>query len=150
MCFALTYFLRSVACPSLPARRVFKRLDKNADGKIDIEDLMLELAELAKAKGAPEDGKLPFSRKEAAMVIWEVDDDNDKAIDWEEFHTTFHRARDDKTGCEPHKLFHVIEFLMHDKNGNGMIDVDECLSIMYARYGRVSARSSPPTARTEW
>jgi calmodulin len=107
-------------------KRVFKRLDKNGDLKIDVEDLLGELAFL----------QMPYTRKEAGMILWEVDDDNDTAVDWEEFRMTFHRTRDDKTGCEPRKLFHVIEFLMHDKNHNGVIDVDECLAIMYARYGK--------------
>ncbi|KAG8466540.1 hypothetical protein KFE25_007919 [Diacronema lutheri] len=117
-------------------KRVFKRLDKNADGKIDLDDLMHEFGDLAKARGGAGEGRMPYTRKEASMVLWEVDDDNDNAVDWHEFSTTFHRTRDDKTGCEPRKLFHVIEFLMHDKNGNGVIDVDECLSIMHARYGK--------------
>mmetsp|Transcript_6345 Transcript_6345/g.16224 ORF Transcript_6345/g.16224 Transcript_6345/m.16224 type:complete len:208 (-) Transcript_6345:120-743(-) len=109
-------------------RRVFKRLDKNGDGKIDVDDLMEELAFL----------QMPYTRKEAGMILWEVDDDNDQFVDWEEFRTTFYRSRDDKTGCEPRKLFHIIEFLMHDKNHNGVIDVDECMSILYNRYGKES------------
>ncbi|KAJ1629246.1 hypothetical protein T492DRAFT_907797 [Pavlovales sp. CCMP2436] len=36
---------------------------------------------------------IPYTRKEAQMVLWEVDDDNDNC-----FRTTFHRTRDDKTG----------------------------------------------------
>jgi len=109
-------------------KRVFKRLDKNQDGKVDIDDLSAELIFL----------QMPFTRKEASMILWEVDDDNDGAVDWDEFRTTFYRTRDDKTGCEPRKLFHVIEFLMHDKNHNGVIDVDEVLSILYTRYGKES------------
>mmetsp|Transcript_15918 Transcript_15918/g.40653 ORF Transcript_15918/g.40653 Transcript_15918/m.40653 type:complete len:206 (+) Transcript_15918:73-690(+) len=107
-------------------KRVFKRLDKNGDLRVDVEDLLLELAFL----------QIPYTRKEAQMVLWEVDDDNDNCVDWEEFRTTFHRTRDDKTGCEPRKLFHVIEFLMHDKNHSGVMDSDECLAIIHARYGK--------------
>lgn len=95
---------------------------------------MLELDELAKAAGVP-----TFSRKEAAMVLWEVDDDNDSALDWEEFRASFQRTRDDKTGCEPRKLFNLVEFVMHDKNGNGQIDQHECLTIMLARNSKVRA-----------
>merc|ERR1711865_1036531 len=56
--------------------------------------------------------------------------------DWEEFRTMFYRIRDDTTGCEPRKLFNVVEFLMHDKNYNGSIDLDECVTLLYARFGK--------------
>jgi len=48
----------------------------------------------------------------------------------------FYRVRDDQTGYEPRKLFNVVEFLMHDKNLNGSIDLDECMSILYNRFGK--------------
>jgi calmodulin len=48
----------------------------------------------------------------------------------------FYRIRDDTTGCEPRKLFNVVEFLMHDKNYNGSIDLDECVTLLYARFGK--------------
>merc|ERR1711988_1481752 len=48
----------------------------------------------------------------------------------------FYRIRDDSTGCEPRKLFNVVEFLMHDKNYNGSLDLDECVTLLYQRYGR--------------
>jgi len=38
-------------------------------------------------------------RDEAALMIWEVDDDADGCIDWEEFRTMFYRIRDDQTGA---------------------------------------------------
>ena len=84
---------------------------------------------------------------EAALTIWEVDDDADGCIDWNEFRTMFYRVRDDQTGYEPRKLFTVVEFLMHDKNLNGSIDLDECMSILYQRYGRV--RSQPRSCCVE-
>ena len=38
----------------------------------------------------------------------------------------------------------VVEFLMHDKNYNGSIDLDECVTLLYARFGKV--RHVPPPA----
>ena len=73
---------------------------------------------------------------EVALTIWEVDDDADGVIDWEEFKTLFFRARDDETGYEPRKMFMVIEFLMFDKNLNGSMDVDECLAHLNQRFGK--------------
>jgi len=107
-------------------RRAFKRMDKKGDGKIDVNELMEEL-EFLGHKVKPQ---------EAALIIWEVDDDADDCVDWEEFRTMFYRIRDDTTGCEPRKLFNVVEFLMHDKNYNGSIDLDECVTLLYARFGK--------------
>ena len=73
---------------------------------------------------------------EAALTIWEVDDDADGKVDWEEFKGMFYRIRDDQTGYEPRKLFNVVEFIMHDKNMSGTIDLDEALTLLYARFGK--------------
>ena len=87
----------------------------------------------------------------------------------------FYRIRDDTTGAEPRKLFNgaparagwaharlcdspggvrvaVVEFLMHDKNYNGSIDLDECVTLLYQRYGKARRRRGaraprrPPSA----
>lgn len=73
---------------------------------------------------------------EAALWIWEVDDDADGRIDWDEFRTLFFRVRDDQTGYEPRKFFNVVEFLMFDKNNVGSIDLDECMSLLYQRFSK--------------
>ena len=73
---------------------------------------------------------------EAALTIWEVDDDADGKVDWEEFKNMFYRIRDDTTGYEPRKLFNVVEFIMHDKNFSGRIDLDEAVTILYQRFGK--------------
>jgi len=107
-------------------RRTFKRINKANDGKISTSDLLEELTFLGHS----------ITEKEAALTIWEVDDDNDNAVDWDEFKTMFYRVRDDESGCEPRKLFNVIDFLMLDKNHSGSVDMDECVTLLYARYGK--------------
>jgi len=107
-------------------RRAFKRMDKKADGKIDVQELLEEL-EFLGHKVKPQ---------EAALIIWEVDDDADDCVDWEEFRTMFYRIRDDQTGCEPRKLFNLVDFLMLDKNHSGAVDQDECMTVLWARYGK--------------
>lgn len=121
-------------------RRAFKRIDKKGDGSIDVEELLQELHFL--------DYKVKQS--EVALTIWEVDDDADGAIDWDEFRTMYYRIQSDQTGYEPRKLFNVVEFLMHDKNFSGSIDVDECVTILYQRLGKASAHvciTSPSQAQ---
>eukprot|EP00966_Prymnesium_polylepis_P032978 767396-Prymnesium_polylepis.1 len=107
-------------------RRTFKRIDKKADGKVDTQELIAELEFLG----------YKVTEKEAALSIWEVDDDNDSCVDWDEFRTMFYRVRDDQTGCEPRKLFNVVDFLMLDKNHSGAVDMDECITLLWQRYGR--------------
>ena len=68
--------------------------------------------------------------------MWEVDDDNDEQVDWEEFRIMFYRIRDDETGNEPRKLFNVVDFLMLDKNHSGSVDMDECLTMLWGRHGK--------------
>lgn len=98
-------------------------------------------------------------------MIWEVDDDCDKCVNWAEFQAMYHRCRNDKTGgfdgdsntskcksetnnfsflitfnCsagyEPRRLFNVVEFLMNDKDDNGSVSVEEAMQILYLRHGR--------------
>jgi len=107
-------------------RRAFKRIDKKNDGIIDVDELLAELQFLGHT----------MKPSEAALTIWEVDDDADGMINWDEFRTIFFRIRDDQTGWEPRKLFYVIEFLMNDKNFSGSIDLDECCTLLYQRYGK--------------
>merc|ERR1719198_1846209 len=113
-------------------RRTFKRINKRSDGKICAADLQEELTFLGHK----------VSDKEAALTIWEVDDDNDGAVDWDEFRTMYYRVRNDESGCEPRKLFNVIDFLMLDKNHSGSVDMDECITLLDSRYGKEQVESN--------
>jgi len=33
-------------------------------------------------------------------------------------------------------LFNVVEFMMHDKDSSGTIDMDECMEILFRRFGK--------------
>jgi len=107
-------------------RRAFKRVDKKGDGKIDVDELMEELEFLGHK----------VKRSEAELIVWEVDDDADGCVDWDEFRTMFYRIQNDQTGFEPRKLFNMVEFIRQDKNYSGSIDLDECVTLLYARYGK--------------
>jgi hypothetical protein len=73
-------------------RRVFESLDKNKDGKVDFKELNDQLIKLDyRAK-----------RVEVEDMIWEVDEDCDHCVSWDEFKLMFHRCRSDKVGpCVP-------------------------------------------------
>ena len=107
-------------------RRVFEAIDKNRDSKLDAKELNAVLVKLG----------YTAKKQEIEDMIWEVDEDCDKCVSWEEFKLMFERCRHDKTGLEPRKLFNVVEFIMHDKNQIGSIDLDEAITLLYARFGK--------------
>ena len=75
-------------------------------------------------------------RQDVEDMIWEVDEDCDGLISWDEFKAMFYRVRHDKSGWEPRRLFNIVEFMMHDKDQSGTIDMDECMEILFRRFGK--------------
>ncbi|RLN97929.1 hypothetical protein BBJ28_00013334 [Nothophytophthora sp. Chile5] len=51
-------------------------------------------------------------------MIWEVDDDLDGCINWEEFKGCYMRTLMDKHDLEPNQLFYLIQFLLCDTDGS--------------------------------
>jgi len=89
-----------------------------------------DLSECLKALGKQ------TSKKEIEDMIWEVDENLDGVVDWEEFKLTYQRNLADTTGLEPSQLFNVIQFMLYDKDGSGRVTVDETMHMLYTRYGR--------------
>ena len=85
-------------------------------------------------------------------MIWEIDEKGDEVIDFEEFQLTYFRnlqilqlisdtpsttpEKDVPANNEPNTFFHIIEFIMYDSSHKGHIEEDDCMEILYARYGR--------------
>lgn len=70
-------------------KRAFNALDSKGDGKIDPEELNQVFLTL---------GHKP-RRGEVEDLIWEVDEDCDGCISWQEFQRMYHRCRQDSTGA---------------------------------------------------
>lgn len=96
------------------------------DKKIHPRDLQQALAYLGKHA----------DKKEIEDMIWEVDENLDGCVDWEEFQLMFRRNITDKTGLEPFQLFNVVQFCMYDKDFSGQVSVDETMHMLFARYGK--------------
>ena len=119
-------------------QRVFNILVKKECGKITKEQLYKTLKNLNYPK---------LSMAVVEDLIWEVDEDCDGCISWDEFKAMFYRVRHDKTGWEPRRLFNLVEFMMHDKDQSGSIDMDECMEILFRRFGKDQLEVRCPVAR---
>lgn len=75
-------------------QKVFERLDRKSDNKIDKEEVMQQFDELGYKPRKVTD----YGNSEVEDIIWEVDEDSDGAIDWENFVQIYIRCRRDKTG----------------------------------------------------
>ena len=54
-------------------------------------------------------------------MIWEVDEDGDGCVSWDEYLSCYERAVADKAGLEPRKLSTLVEFLMLDEEENNWV-----------------------------
>lgn len=68
-------------------------------------------------------------------VIWQVNDNLDGAICFDEFVNSYVRSRNDRSGLEPSELFFLTCFLMFDKECCGRISLDDAMGILYLKYG---------------
>ena len=70
------------------------------------------------------------------LIIWEVDDDLDGFVSYEEFITMYKRCISDKSDLEPRKLFNLVMFMMYDKDDNKKVTIEETLQLLFVRHGR--------------
>ena len=75
-------------------------------------------------------------KSEVNLIIWEVDDDLDGYVSYDEYLIMYKRCISDNSGYEPKKLFNLTQFLMYDKTFKGRVTVEETLQILFVRYGR--------------
>ena len=81
------------------------------------------------------------SRKEVEEMVWEVDEDLDGALSWQEFRLVFTRNIRDRTGLEPNRVFNLAQFLMYDTDLDGRVSMDDTLPMLCIRYGKKELES---------
>ncbi|CAD7952930.1 unnamed protein product [Amoebophrya sp. A25] len=107
-------------------KKVFHYIDARKDSRLDASEISEVLFKLGYKSTA----------REIDLMIWEVDDDLDHHVSWEEFLVMYQRCISDKTGLEPRNLFNLVQFLMYDKDCLGSISVEQTLQILFVRFGR--------------
>mmetsp|Transcript_87305 Transcript_87305/g.245061 ORF Transcript_87305/g.245061 Transcript_87305/m.245061 type:complete len:215 (+) Transcript_87305:88-732(+) len=107
-------------------KRVFNWLDSKKDEKLCWQEISEALIKLGH--------KTP--REQIELWIWEVDDDLDNMVGYDEFLTMYQRCISDMTGNEPRNLFNLVQFLMYDRDFSFKISVEQTLQIIYVRHGR--------------
>jgi calmodulin len=73
-------------------------------------------------------------------MIWEVDEDCDGFVDWDEFQKMYERCRNDVAGNEPRSLFNIALFAMHattdhDNSSSCVIRADDLFKMVYFKVG---------------
>eukprot|EP00501_MAST-03F_sp_TOSAG23-6_P001337 GSMAST32.ASY1.ANO1.1386.1 assembled CDS len=103
-----------------------EKIIASSDAKVKVSDINEALKTLGVTK----------KRQEIEEMIWEVDENLDGCVDWEEFQLMFERNMSDTTGLEPFQLFNVVQFMMYDKDNSGAVSIDETMTMLYQRYGK--------------
>ncbi|KAG6609061.1 Calmodulin protein 1 [Phytophthora cinnamomi] len=65
------------------------------------------------------------SKGEVQWMIWEVDNDLDGCVSWEEFKGCYVRTLLDSHGLELNQLYYLIQFLLCDTDGSQTVSADE-------------------------
>lgn len=98
-----------------------KRLQKLKFGKKALRKTLRQLTDI-------------IDKQDINVMIWENDENLDGYIDYNEFEKMYKRCIIDSKEEEPKKLYHLVQFLMYDKEKKGYIIEEDTLEILYIRY----------------
>eukprot|EP00890_Picochlorum_soloecismus_P003541 jgi/Picsp_1/4188/NSC_01697-R1_hypothetical protein [Paramecium tetraurelia strain d4-2] len=73
-------------------------------------------------------------KKEVEEIIWEVDEDHDRKLSWDEFYLSFVRCVKDTEGIEPQQLHNVILFSLFAGSAP-ILHQSELERLLYLKFG---------------
>jgi len=101
------------------------KIYKIIDHKISVKDLEILIKKL----------NTNLSKRTLEHMIWEIDEDTDGMIGWDELVLTYSRNVNDKDGNEPNLFFRILEFVAIDNHHKGYIIEDDVMEFLFARFG---------------
>lgn len=119
-----TKSLRKILRKLMTIANFAKREDHNKLSELKTKEL-LKIAEIEKVK--------LFDDEEIRKMIWEVDEDADGSISKYEFEKLYKRGLTDKEELEPKRFYHLIQFLMYDKDFKYFLREEDVLELLYIR-----------------
>ena len=120
-------------------RTAFRALDKDGDGKVSLKDLSAMFQRLE----VP-----PYRKSELKQMIFEVDDDCDGYMGWDDCSGVWVRGKEPllhKSAHAPRQVFDLLDFLVLDIRNNeehkvtGRVKNTKMLELFRQRYGNVSS-----------
>lgn len=75
---------------------------------------------------------LVLLQSEVQWMIWEVDNDLDGCVSWEEFKGCYVRTLLDSHGLELNQLYYLIQFLLCDTDGSQTVSGERTLRLLSA------------------
>ena len=72
-------------------------------------------------------------------AVWEIDDDHDGMISWEEFSTAMLRCLHDAHAREPQQVFNVVLFSVFSE-GLGIMPEQQLKKLLYLRFGKARVK----------
>mmetsp|Transcript_23621 Transcript_23621/g.71002 ORF Transcript_23621/g.71002 Transcript_23621/m.71002 type:complete len:290 (+) Transcript_23621:82-951(+) len=133
--------------------RVYARRDKRAAGRRqregEVQNMEPNVGQAITITGLEQALRFlgrHFTKKQLEYMIWEVDENLDGEVDWDEFKMMYHRSVTDETGLEPFELFNIVQFMTYlpslsvDKDFTPQITEDDTMSTLFARHGHDETR----------
>lgn len=117
-------------------RRAFRLIDTRHDNFVDVDEISAAFQKLG----------MKIGRDRVRDMVWEVDEDMDGGLVFNEFKAMYARVLRDASGCEPRGLFSLIDFLVLDRDCGGTLSRARYSGVMYDRFGKDQYEQTAPEA----